>query len=92
MDISDAIKSNLKYQKKNRKIKYTKPDYFKVIEEFIEQKELICYGGTAINNYLPKEKQFYEDDDIPDYDCFSVNAIKDAIELSNILVKTIENI
>lgn len=92
MDIKEAIKSNLKYQKKNRKIKYTKPDYFKVIEEFIEQKELICYGGTAINNYLPKEKQFYEDDDIPDYDCFSVNAIKDAIELSNILVKTIENI
>ena len=91
MDIKEAIKSNLKYQKKNRKIKYTKPAYFKLIEEFIQKKELICYGGTAINNYLPKEKQFYEDDDIPDYDCFSVNAIKDAIELSNILVKTIEN-
>ena len=37
MDIKEAIKSNLKYQKKNRKIKYTKPDYFKVIEEFIEK-------------------------------------------------------
>ena len=93
MNISEAIKNNLKYQKKNRKIKYTKPVYFKLIEEFIEKKELICYGGTAINNYLPKEKQFYEDDDIPDYDCFSVNSLKDSIELSNILLKNnIENI
>ena len=93
MDISEAIKSNLKYQKKNRKIKYTKPLYFKVIEDFIEKKELICYGGTAINNYLPKEKQFYEDDDIPDYDCFSVNSLKDAVELSNIMLKNkIENV
>lgn len=93
MDIKEAIKSNLKYQKKNRKIKYTKPAYFKLIEEFIQKKELICYGGTAINNYLPKEKQFYEDDDIPDYDCFSVNSLKDSVELSNILIKNnIENI
>ena len=93
MDIKDAIKYNLKYQKKNRKNKYTKPDYFILIEEFIEKKELICYGGTAINNYLPKDKKFYEDDDIPDYDCYSVNSLNDAVELANILTQNnIENI
>lgn len=93
MDIKDAIKNNLKYQKKNRKVKYTKPAYFKLIEDFIKKNELICYGGTAINNYLPKEKQFYEDDDIPDYDCFSVKSLIHAVELANLLTKNnIENI
>ena len=57
MDIKDAILNNIKYQKKNRKIKYTKPVYFKIIETFIQNKELVCYGGTAINNYLPKDDE-----------------------------------
>ena len=41
----------------------------KIVENFIKQKNLICYGGTAINNILPKEDQFYDKDvEIPDYD------------------------
>lgn len=43
----------------------------KMVEQFISQKKLICYGGTAINNILPQEDQFYNKDvEIPDYDFF----------------------
>ena len=60
MDIEDAIKINIKYQKKYKKDMYTKPLYFYLIESFISKKELICYGGTAINVYLPNDKKFYD--------------------------------
>jgi len=56
-----------------------------IVEEFIVNKKLICYGGTAINNILPKYAQFYRKDiEIPDYDFFSSNALEDAKELANI--------
>ena len=60
----------------------------KIVENFIKKKNLICYGGTAINNILPKEDQFYDKDvEIPDYDFFTTNALEDAKELSNIYFK-----
>jgi hypothetical protein len=60
----------------------------KILEEFLMDKKLICYGGTAINNILPSEAQFYNRDvEIPDYDFYSPNALKDAIELANIYHK-----
>ena len=44
----------------------------KIVRRFIETHPVICYGGTAINNLLPKEDQFYDPKvDIPDYDFFS---------------------
>ena len=56
-----------------------------VVEAFLKKKQLICYGGTAINNILPKSDQFYDKQlDIPDYDFFSPNAMEDAIELADI--------
>ena len=30
-----------------------------VVKTFIQHNRVMCYGGTAINNLLPKEKQFY---------------------------------
>ena len=33
-----------------------------IVEQFIREKKLICYGGTAINNILPLEDQFYDKD------------------------------
>ena len=46
-----------------------------IVESFIRRKKLICYGGTAINNILPKQSQFYDKDiEIPDYDFFSAIA------------------
>ena len=60
----------------------------KVVEDFIRRKNLICYGGTAINNILPSEDQFYNKDiEIPDYDFFTTDALNDAKELADIYYK-----
>jgi len=59
-----------------------------IVERFLMRKKCICYGGTAINNILPKHAQFYNKDiEIPDYDFFSPNALNDAKELANIYFK-----
>lgn len=59
-----------------------------IVENFLRKKQLICYGGTAINNILPKQDQFYNKDiEIPDYDFYSANALNDAKELVDIYVK-----
>jgi hypothetical protein len=56
-----------------------------VVEDFLIRKKRICYGGTAINNILPKYDQFYNRDiEIPDYDFFSDHALDDAKELADI--------
>ena len=59
-----------------------------IVENFIKKKNLICNGGTAINNILPKHDQFYNKElEIPDYDFFSFNALNDAKELADIYLK-----
>uniref|UniRef100_A0A6C0JAA2 Poly(A) polymerase catalytic subunit domain-containing protein n=1 Tax=viral metagenome TaxID=1070528 RepID=A0A6C0JAA2_9ZZZZ len=59
-----------------------------IVEDFIRQKKLICYGGTAINNILPVKDQFYDyNSEIPDYDFFSQNALEDTKELTDIYYK-----
>ena len=56
-----------------------------IVEDFLAKKKLICYGGTAINNILPKFAQFYDRDvEIPDYDFYSSNALEDAKELADL--------
>jgi len=60
----------------------------KILENFLIEKKLICYGGTAINNILPEEVQFYDKSiEIPDYDFYSKDAMNDAIELADIYYK-----
>ncbi len=74
-------KNNFEFHNKYKNIK-------NIIEEFIIKKNLILYGGGAINLALPLNKQFYNKyNSIPDYDLFSTNAKNDAIELANILYK-----
>jgi hypothetical protein len=59
-----------------------------ILETFLIEKKLICYGGTAINNILPKSAQFYNRDvEIPDYDFYSPHALADAKELADIYHK-----
>lgn len=58
---------------------------FDIVKLFILKKKLILYGGLAINDLLPTKDQFYDKYTIPDYDCFSPNAKKDAIDLAKIL-------
>jgi len=56
-----------------------------IVEEFLANKKRICYGGTAINNILPIEDQFYDKAaELPDYDFFSPEPYNDAIELADI--------
>lgn len=56
-----------------------------VLENFLRKKQLICYGGTALNNILPKKDQFYDKNiEVPDYDFYSPNALDDAKELADI--------
>jgi hypothetical protein len=58
-----------------------------IVENFLRKKQLICYGGTAINNILPKQDQFYNKDiEIPDYDFYSADALNDCKELVDIYV------
>ncbi len=60
-------------------------DMLQIVEDFIIDKKLICYGGTAINNILPSYAQFYKRDiEIPDYDFFSNDALNHAKELAQI--------
>ena len=55
-----------------------------VVESFLKEHKVLCYGGTAINNLLPKEDRFYDPEvDIPDYDFFSQTPQEHAMRLAN---------
>ena len=55
-----------------------------IVEDFLKKTQRICYGGTAINNILPINDQFYDKSvELPDYDFFSPNPLKDAKKLAD---------
>jgi len=59
-----------------------------IVEDFIKRKQLVCYGGIAINALLPDDEKIYKEEiDLPDYDFFSANALEDAKELTDIYYK-----
>lgn len=59
-----------------------------IVAEFLKDRRVMCYGGTAINNLLPPEDQFYDPKTtIPDYDFFSKTPQEDAMLLANRLAK-----
>ena len=63
-------------------------EIIRIVEEFIADKKLVCYGGTAINNILPKFAQFYDKNiEIPDYDFFSPTAMDHAKELADLYAR-----
>jgi hypothetical protein len=60
----------------------------KIVETFLKENKLMCYGGTAINNILPEHEKFYNKaTEIPDYDFFSSDAVSDAKKLADIYYK-----
>lgn len=66
-----------------------------VVRTFLKNHPVMCYGGTAINNLLPKEDQFYDPKvDVPDYDFFSKTPQAHAVIIANQLkshgVKAVE--
>ncbi|MBI96892.1 hypothetical protein CL656_07095 [bacterium] len=86
--LEDSITKNSKLLFKEKKDKFNLDKIFKIVEEFMIKNKLICYGGTALNNILPKEKQFYDYDVLsPDYDFFSPKALEHVKELALIFKK-----
>jgi len=86
--LKHSIKENELERKRIQKKRHVNDKILNIVREFIIDKKLICYGGTAINDILPKEQQFYNyETDIPDYDFFSPNAMEHAKELCNIFTK-----
>lgn len=59
-----------------------------IVENFLKETKCICYGGTAINNILPPEVQFYDRDlEIPDYDFYSQTPVEHAKLLADTFYK-----
>jgi len=59
-----------------------------IVRQFIVRKRRVCYGGTAMNAILPKEKQFYNPEmDLPDYDFFTPDGPNDIQQLVKDLVQ-----
>jgi hypothetical protein len=55
-----------------------------VVAEFLRNHPVLCYGGTAINNLLPPEDQFYDPETtIPDYDFYSRTPQEHSMILAN---------
>jgi hypothetical protein len=55
-----------------------------VVKNFLKKHRVMCYGGTAINNLLPKEDQFYNPEvDVPDYDFFSKTPQAHSVIIAN---------
>jgi hypothetical protein len=59
-----------------------------VVEAFLKNHPVLCYGGTAINNLLPVKDRFYNPKfDIPDYDFFSKTPQEHATVVANQLAE-----
>jgi len=59
-----------------------------IVENFLRKKQLICYGGIAINALLPDSSKIYDEQvELSDYDFYSNNAMEDAKELADEFVR-----
>jgi len=91
--ISEIHDDNIKMQPNSPMIK----NIISILEEYIRSKKLLCHGGIAINNLMPKSDKIYDlNREIPDYDVLSPNNkvnIKELVEkfkyygFNNIYVK-----
>ncbi len=53
-----------------------------IVQEFLQDRGRICYGGMAINAHLPKDMKFYDFTKVlPDYDFLTPNSSADVKEL-----------
>jgi Poly(A) polymerase catalytic subunit len=63
------------------------PDVRKIlrhVKDFIKRSRVLCYGGTAINNLLPKSDRFYDPNyDVPDYDFYTETPQEHAMKLAD---------
>lgn len=62
---------------------------FKIVREFIINRQLILFGGLAIDYALRlKGSYIYSVNELPDYDCLSSRSVDDAYDLAEILHNT----
>jgi hypothetical protein len=55
-----------------------------IVRKFVQTHPVMCYGGIAINDLLPKDQQFYDPTiNIPDYDFYSKTPQEHAMTLAN---------
>lgn len=87
--IDEAIAQALEKQKlkafekrEEKPVSYDDPKKYEITKEFIREKRLKLYGGTAINLLLPETDRFYSESDTPDYDIYSPNPWENAVELA----------
>ena len=86
--LNNAVKVGEATEKKNIVDAPNVQNILEILEKFIETKKIICYGGTAINNILPKINQYYDKElELPDYDVYSPFALDHTIELADIYYK-----
>ena len=56
----------------------------KIVEAFLKSHQVMCYGGTAINNLLDAKDQFYDfTRESPDYDFYSKTPQIHAMEIAD---------
>ena len=60
---------------------------FELAYEFLKTKNVLLYGGTAINELLPAKLRFYSKEMLSDIDLYSYNAEKVAEQLHNAFKK-----
>jgi hypothetical protein len=59
-----------------------------IVYDFMKKHRVLGYGGTALNNLLPKSKQFYDPKvDVPDYDFYSETPQEHAKMIADLLAK-----
>jgi len=59
-----------------------------ICQDFIKKTKTVVYGGTAINELLPKDDRFYNPEfDVPDYDVYSATPTQHAKKIVDIFVK-----
>ena len=58
-----------------------------IAEAFIRKRKMIVYGGSGVNAILPEKARFYGKDQMSDYDCYSVHALRDAHQLADELYR-----
>ena len=65
-------------------------DMIRIVEDFIKKKNLICYGGVAIDALLPEQDKIYDKNiELSDYDFYTPNALEDAKELADLYAKMV---
>jgi hypothetical protein len=84
-DIKNIV-DNIVIKKQKKNLDNNK-ELMHYVENFIKQKNLILYGGYALNLILPDNKKIYKDFTQADFDCYSYNAKNDAIMLARKLKK-----